>query len=122
MDYITVDPAARRLYVPRGDHMVAYDADALTEVGQIPGVAGEHGVVIDPKNGHGFISGAARSRFLIPQPSSRLPAFPCRAGRTESHSIPRLNASMSQPSGAQYHRHNAADNSVVGRWIPSARE
>jgi DNA-binding beta-propeller fold protein YncE len=57
MDYISIDPDARKLFVPRGDHMVAFDADTLKEIGRIPSIPGEHGVAIDTKNGHAFISG-----------------------------------------------------------------
>lgn len=115
MDYITVDPAARRLYVPRGDHMVAYDADALTEVGQIPGVAGEHGVVIDPKNGHGFISGRGAITVFDTATVKQIASIPVQ-GRPDGISFDPAServyvASHQAPNITVI---NAADNSVVG--------
>src|SRR5690348_14770941 len=55
-DYISCDPDARRLYVPRsGDkgHLSVYNLDTLESVGDIPNVAAG-GAVVDPKSGHGF--------------------------------------------------------------------
>ena len=39
-DYLTVDPAARRLYVTRGTRVMVFDADTLAAVGEIPNTAG----------------------------------------------------------------------------------
>src|SRR5579871_2804313 len=55
-DYLSCDPAARRLYVPRsGDmgHLSVYNLDTLESVGDIAGIQAG-GAVVDPKTGHGF--------------------------------------------------------------------
>lgn len=55
-DYVTADSDGRKLYVPRGNRVVVYDLDSLTQVGEIPDTKGVHGVAIDPATGHGFAS------------------------------------------------------------------
>jgi DNA-binding beta-propeller fold protein YncE len=56
MDYVTADSENRRLYIPRGDHVMVVDLDTLKSVGDIPGTTGVHGVAIDPGSNHGFTS------------------------------------------------------------------
>ncbi len=55
-DYLTVDSAARRLYVTRGTRVLVFDADSMTPVGEIPNTAGVHGVALAPELGRGFAS------------------------------------------------------------------
>ncbi len=59
-DYVTADPDTRHLFVPRtgrvGGRVSAYDLDTLKLVGEIPNVNGGHGVAVDPKTGHAFVS------------------------------------------------------------------
>ena len=55
-DYLTVDSAARRLYVSHGTHVVVVDLDANKVVGDIPDTPGVHGIAIAPELGRGFIS------------------------------------------------------------------
>src|SRR5262249_8242299 len=55
-DYLTVDGAARRLYVSHGTHVVVVDIDAQKVVGDIPDTPGVHGIAIAPELGKGFIS------------------------------------------------------------------
>ena len=55
-DYLTVDEAARRLYVSHGTQVEVIDIDALAVVGNIPKTPGVHGIAIDPESGRGFIS------------------------------------------------------------------
>ncbi|WP_263350781.1 YncE family protein [Acidicapsa acidisoli] len=56
MDYLTVDPATHRLYVPRGTHTMVIDADSGKTLGDIPGQQKAHGVAIVPKLHRGFIT------------------------------------------------------------------
>ncbi len=44
-DYLTVDAAARRMYVARANRVMVIDADAGTLLGEVPGLDGAHGVV-----------------------------------------------------------------------------
>src|SRR5262245_16962902 len=55
-DYLTVDSAARRLYVSHATHVVVVDLDANKVVGDIPDTPGVHGIAIAPELNRGFIS------------------------------------------------------------------
>jgi YVTN family beta-propeller protein len=55
-DYLSVDPAARRLYVSHGTKIVVVDIDAYSIAGEIPDTPGVHGFAIAPESGHGFSS------------------------------------------------------------------
>lgn len=55
-DYVFADADARRLYVPRGDHISVYDLDSLQPSGTIPGSSNVHGVAVDPVSHHAFSS------------------------------------------------------------------
>jgi hypothetical protein len=50
-DYVTVDDAARRVYISHSTQVDVLDADSLTYVGTIPNTPGAHGVAIDPLSG-----------------------------------------------------------------------
>lgn len=64
-DYLTVDSAARRLYVTRGTHVTVFDADTLAPVGEIPNTSGVHGVALAPDLGRGFASNGRASTVTI---------------------------------------------------------
>ena len=55
-DYLTVDEAARRLYVSHATHVVVVDLDADKVVGDIPDTPGVHGIALAPGLNKGFIS------------------------------------------------------------------
>ncbi len=55
-DYLTVDAAARRLYVSHGTHVVVVDLGTDKVVGDIPDTPGVHGIALAPELGRGFIS------------------------------------------------------------------
>jgi DNA-binding beta-propeller fold protein YncE len=55
-DYLTVDPATHRLYVPRSTHTQVIDAESGQIIGDIPGQKRAHGVAIAPEVHRGFIS------------------------------------------------------------------
>ncbi len=56
IDYVYADSDGRRLYVPRGGQVLAFDLDTLKSVGAIPDTRGVHGVAVDPKSHHAFCS------------------------------------------------------------------
>ena len=56
MDYITVDSATGRLYVPRSTHTMVIDAVSGKTLGDIPGQKIAHGVALVPKLNRGFIT------------------------------------------------------------------
>src|ERR1700736_3081279 len=65
-DYVTVDSAARRVYLSHGAEVKVLDADNFSLVGTISGLKRCHGVLVLPKLGKGFITdgdGAAVAVF-----------------------------------------------------------
>src|SRR5690349_14268121 len=48
-DYLTVDSAARRLYVSHATRVVVIDLDKNAVVGEIPDTNGVHGIAIVPE-------------------------------------------------------------------------
>jgi DNA-binding beta-propeller fold protein YncE len=56
-DYVTVDSAARRVYIPRSTHIMVVDADSGKQVGDIQGMNGLHGVAIVSEFNKGFVTG-----------------------------------------------------------------
>jgi len=55
-DYLTVDSAARRLYVSHGTRVEVLNADTGAVVGQIDNTKGVHGIAIAASLGRGFTS------------------------------------------------------------------
>jgi DNA-binding beta-propeller fold protein YncE len=55
IDYVYADNDGGRIYVPRGNQILAFDLETLKPVGSITN-AGGHGVAVDPKTHHGFSS------------------------------------------------------------------
>jgi YVTN family beta-propeller protein len=64
-DYLTVDSAARRLYVSHATHVVVVDLDANRVVGDIPDTPGVHGIALAPELGKGFISNGRGNTVTI---------------------------------------------------------
>ncbi len=64
-DYLTVDEAARRLYVSHGTQVEVIDVDSLAIVGNIPNTQGVHGVAIAPDQGRGFVSDGKTSTVTV---------------------------------------------------------
>jgi len=55
-DYLTVDSAAKRLYVSHATKVVVIDLAKDTVIGEITNTPGVHGIAIDPKSNRGFVS------------------------------------------------------------------
>src|SRR3954464_457818 len=64
-DYLTVDSAARRLYVSHATHVVVIDLDKNTVVGDIPETPGVHGIALAPELNKGFISNGRGNNVTI---------------------------------------------------------
>ena len=64
-DYLTVDEAARRLYVSHGTQVEVLDIDSGSIVGNIPNTPGVHGVALAPDVGRGFVSDGQASTVTI---------------------------------------------------------
>ncbi len=64
-DYITVDSAARRVYLSHGTEVKVIDADSGTLIGNITGLKQDHGVALAHEFGRGFISDGAQGKLVI---------------------------------------------------------
>ena len=64
-DYLSIDSAARRLYISRGTHVMVLDADTCEVVADIPNTSGVHGIAIAPEAGRGFISDGRANQVTI---------------------------------------------------------
>src|ERR1700719_2390862 len=64
-DYITVDSAARRVYLSRGTAVEVMNADTGALVGYIPGFKRQHGVALAPEFNRGFISDRTLAQVTI---------------------------------------------------------
>src|SRR5438034_6632644 len=64
-DYLTLDSAARRLYVSHATHVVVVDVDAGKVVGDIPDTQGVHGIAIAAELNRGFISNGGANTMTI---------------------------------------------------------
>jgi DNA-binding beta-propeller fold protein YncE len=64
-DYLSVDEAARRLYVSHGTQVEVVDLDSQSVVGTIPNTPGVHGIAIAPELGRGFISNGQAATVTI---------------------------------------------------------
>jgi DNA-binding beta-propeller fold protein YncE len=64
-DYLTVDAAARRVYISHATQVEVLDADTQKSVGAIPDTVGVHGIAIAPDLGRGFISAGKADSVVI---------------------------------------------------------
>jgi YVTN family beta-propeller protein len=66
-DYLTVDPAGRRVYISHGDRIEVLDADSDVHVGKISSEAikGIHGIAIAPELGRGFAANGGTDTCII---------------------------------------------------------
>lgn len=64
-DYLTVDSAARRLYVSHATHVVVVDLEVNKVVGDLPDTPGVHGIAIAPELNRGFISNGRGNNVTI---------------------------------------------------------
>ena len=64
-DYLTVDEAARRVYVSHGTRVEVLDADTGERKGQVPDTKGVHGIAVAPDLGRGFTSNGQANNVTI---------------------------------------------------------
>jgi YVTN family beta-propeller protein len=64
-DYLSVDEAARCLYVSHATKVVVIDIDKNEVVGEIADTPGVHGVAFAPKLGRGFVSNGRENKVSI---------------------------------------------------------
>ena len=64
-DYMTMDSAARRLYIGRGDHIDVVDVDSEAVVGRVTGLSETHGMIPAPDVGRGFTTDSGTNTSTI---------------------------------------------------------
>jgi DNA-binding beta-propeller fold protein YncE len=64
-DYITVDPASRRIYLSHGTEVLVVNADTGALEGKISGLEFSHGVALVPGLGHGFITDGEQGTIVL---------------------------------------------------------
>ena len=64
-DYLTMDSAARRLYVSHATKVVVVDVDSQKVVGEIAGTKGVHGIALAPKLNRGYTSNGQANNVTI---------------------------------------------------------
>jgi DNA-binding beta-propeller fold protein YncE len=79
-DYLTIDSAARRLYISRATHVIVLDADSGKPVGDIPDTPGVHGIALAPEFNRGFISDGREGMVTIFDMQSLKPITKVKAG------------------------------------------
>lgn len=68
-DYLTIDSAAKRLYLSHGTEVVVIDISANKVIGTIADTPGVHGILIAP-NGRGFITVGQQNTVAIFDPKT----------------------------------------------------
>jgi DNA-binding beta-propeller fold protein YncE len=64
-DYVSVDSAARRVYLSHGTEIKVIDADSGALIRNITGLKQDHGVAMASEFGRGFISDGAQGKVII---------------------------------------------------------
>src|SRR5712664_4210078 len=69
-DYVTLDSAARRIYVSHATQVEVLDADSGKVVGTIPDTPGVHGIAIAAAFKHGFTSNGRENKVSMFDPAT----------------------------------------------------
>src|SRR5438094_6585122 len=72
-DYVTLDGAARRLYISHATQVDVLDADSGKLVGTIPDTPGVHGIAIASAFKHGFTSNGRENKVSMFDPATLQP-------------------------------------------------
>src|SRR5437016_2418088 len=64
-DYLSLDPAARRLYVSHATKIVVIDLDKNAVAGEIADTPGVHGLAVAPDLGRGFSSNGRENKVSV---------------------------------------------------------
>src|SRR4029077_12444643 len=64
-DYLSIDAAARKLYVAHGTRIEVLDADSGEKVGTVDGLEGAPGVLFAPELKRGFATSGRKAELLV---------------------------------------------------------
>src|ERR1700737_94866 len=104
-DYLTVDEAARRLYVSHGTQVEVLDVDSGAIVGKIPNTLGVHGIAVAPEQGRGFVSNGQSSTVTVFYLKSLKPIAEVAVGK-------KPDAIIYDPATSHVFAFNGGDNSA----------
>ena len=79
-DYLCVDPASHRLFVPRSSHVMVIDSETGKTVGDIPDTQGVHGVALASALGKGFTSNGKGNDITVFDLATLKPVKTIKAG------------------------------------------
>ena len=80
-DYVTVDAAARRVYIAHATQVEILDADSLQAVGKITDTPGAHGVALATEFGRGFITAGKADSVIVFDLKSLKPIAQVKSGK-----------------------------------------
>ena len=80
-DYLTMDSAARRLYISRGNRVVVVNIDDGSVAGEIPNTNGVHGIALATEFGKGFVSDGRDGKVTVFDLNTLKPTGEVKAGR-----------------------------------------
>jgi len=64
-DYLTLDPAAGRLYIARENRIQVLDTSTGALLGEVPGINGAHGVALVPALSRGFATSGHDGKVIV---------------------------------------------------------
>ncbi len=64
-DYLTFDPAGKRLFISRGTHVMVVDPAKGSVIGDIPNTTGVHGIALAQDLGKGFTSNGRENTVTV---------------------------------------------------------
>jgi len=64
-DYLTYDPAGKRLFISRGTHVMVVDPEKGSTLGDIPNTPGVHGIALAQDLGKGFTSNGRENTVTV---------------------------------------------------------
>lgn len=64
-DYLTFDPAGKRLFISRGTHVMVVDPYKGSSIGDIPNTTGVHGIALAQDLGKGFTSNGRENTVTV---------------------------------------------------------
>ena len=86
-DYLTVDPAERRIYLSRATHVMVVDEDSGKVIGDIPDTRGVHGIALAKDFGRGFTSNGGANTVTPFDLATLKPGSVIQVGGTNPDSI-----------------------------------
>jgi DNA-binding beta-propeller fold protein YncE len=105
-DYLTIDSAARRLYIAHATKIVVVDLESDKIAGEIPDTPGVHGFAIAPELGRGFSSNGSESRVGVVDLKTLKPVAKVETGENP-------DAILYEPSQSEVYAFNGRGKSAT---------